>query len=145
MVKVLFDTSVLVAAFVRVHPKHISCTEWWQKVTTGEIKGIISNHTLAELYSVITSLPIQHRFSPTLAQQVITGSFKGFEAISLTTKEYRSVIRQVGKLNLTGAAIYDALIAKVFIKSNSDYLLTNNPDNFTRISEEIAQKIKIPQ
>ena len=144
MVKVLFDTSVLVAAFVRVHPKHIPCTEWWEKVTTGEIKGIISSHTLAELYSVITSLHMQHRFSPTLAQQVIIGNFKDFEEIALTTKEYRSVIRQVGKLNLTGTAIYDALIAKVFIKSNSDYLLTNNPNNFTCISEEIAKKIKVP-
>lgn len=145
MVKVLFDTSVLVAAFVKVHPQHKPCAAWWQKVQSAEIKGIISTHTLAELYSVLTRLPISPHISPTLAQQLIEENLKDFDIIPLTPEDYKTVIKQMVNLNLTGGAIFDALIAQVAVKINSDYLLTNNPNHFTRISAEIASKVILPQ
>ncbi len=144
MVKVLFDTSVLVAAFVKVHPQHGSCAVWWQKVQTAEIKGIISTHTLAELYSVLTRLPISPRISPTLAQQLIEENLKNFDIVPLTPEDYKIVIKQMVNLKLTGGAIFDALIAQIAIKTNCDYLLTNNPNHFTRISAEIAAKVTLP-
>jgi predicted nucleic acid-binding protein len=145
MVKVLFDTSVLVAAFVKVHPQHQPCASWWQKVQNGKIKGIISTHTLAELYSVLTRLPISPRISPTLAQQLIEQNLKDFDIIPLTPEDYKNVIKQMVNLKLIGGAIFDALIAQVAVKTNSDYLLTNNPNHFTRISMEIASKVILPQ
>ncbi|HEY9702670.1 MAG TPA: PIN domain-containing protein, partial [Allocoleopsis sp.] len=108
MVKVLFDTSVLVAAFVKVHPQHGPCAVWWQKVQNAEIKGIISTHTLAELYSVLTRLPISPRISPTLAQQLIEENLKNFDIVPLTPEDYKIVIEQMVNLKLTGGAIFDA-------------------------------------
>jgi predicted nucleic acid-binding protein len=144
MVNVLFDTSVLVAAFVRVHPKHASCSEWWQKVTREEINGVICTRTLGELYSVLTRLPIRPQISPTLAQQLIQENLKAFDVISLTSEDYQIAIAQMVELNLTGGGIYDALIARVADKIEIDCILTLNPKHFTRLSETITRRVIVP-
>ena len=56
--KVLFDTSVLVAAFEVSHSRHSVCLPWLQRAQEKEIDGYLSTHTLAELYSVLTRLPV---------------------------------------------------------------------------------------
>ncbi|WP_318729768.1 PIN domain-containing protein [Roseofilum sp. Guam] len=72
MVKVLFDTSILVSAFVVSHPHHQSCADWLDQAKVGEIDGFVATHTLAETYSVLTRLPLRPRISAHLAQQLIT-------------------------------------------------------------------------
>ncbi len=62
--KVLFDTSVLVAAFIANHPEHTDSLPWLQRVQAEKIAGFISAHTIAELYAVLTRLPRQPRISP---------------------------------------------------------------------------------
>ena len=57
--KVLFDTSVLVAAFEVSHPRHTACLPWLQQVQEEKIDGYLSTHTFAELYSVLTRLPVR--------------------------------------------------------------------------------------
>lgn len=144
MVKALFDTSVLVSAFLVNHPKHQSCTPWLHEVKTRQIQGTIATHTFAETYSVLTRLPISPRISPTIARQLIRENLKEFEVISLVAEDYQRVIDQMVVLNLTGGAIYDALIAQAAIKAKVDLLLTLNPDHFTRLGDEIAQLILVP-
>ncbi len=48
--KILFDTSVLVAALVQKHPKHERALPWLSKAIRNEFEFIVSSHTLAELY-----------------------------------------------------------------------------------------------
>ena len=144
MVKVLFDTSVLVAAFVKAHPQHSIAAQWWKKVNAGEIQGIVSTHSLAEVYAVLTRLPIQPRINPKIAQQMIQENLKDFQTVPLTSEDYHNVISEMVALNLTGGAIYDALIAQIAKKENVDCLLTFNPNHFTRLSEDIAQRVNIP-
>ncbi|MEC4892895.1 MAG: PIN domain-containing protein [Oscillatoria sp. PMC 1051.18] len=143
MVKVLFDTSILVASFLKAHPKHTLCANWWQKVRSGEIEGIIASHTLAETYSVLTRIPLRPRISPSVAQQLIQENLKEFEVISLAPPDYEIVIKQMVELNLTGGAIYDALIAQVALKAKVDRLLTLNPKHFTRLGENIANLVQV--
>ena len=50
--KILFDTSVLVAALINSHPRHESAIHWLQQVKLGEIEMVIATHTLAELYAM---------------------------------------------------------------------------------------------
>ena len=47
-------------------------------------------------------------------------------------------------LNLTGGAIYDALIAQAAIKAKVDQLLTLNPNHFTRLGNEVGRLILVP-
>ena len=56
---IYFDTSVLIASFVEDHPNFEKSFYWLEKVITGKEQGLISSHTLAELYSVLTALPVK--------------------------------------------------------------------------------------
>lgn len=142
--KALFDTSVLVAAFVTNHPKHEICLPWVSQVKTGRMQGFIATHTLAETYAVLTRLPIRPRISPQLAQRLMQENLAQFQVIPLAFEDYQTVIAQMVKQNLAGGSIYDALIAQVAIKAKVDRLLTLNPDHFTRLGEEIAQLVFVP-
>lgn len=62
--KVLFDTSVLVAALVKPHPAHTRAFPWLKKAKSGELTMIVSSHTLAEIYAVLTTLPVSPRITP---------------------------------------------------------------------------------
>lgn len=145
MVKGLFDTSILVAALIADHPKHSCCLPWLHKVKSGELIGVISTHTLAELYSVLTRSPLPQPIKPKLAQQLLTENLKSFENVSLSAEDYQATINRIVNLNLPGGAIYDALIAQAAIKSNVDILLTLNPKHFLRLGEEIAQWVTVPE
>jgi predicted nucleic acid-binding protein len=145
VVKTLFDTSVLVASFWVDHPKHRGSIFWLEQVKSGKIEGVISSHTLAEIYAVLTSLPVRPRISPTLAQQMSQENLARFEVISLTPEDYQMVVTQMVNLNLTGGAIYDALIAQAALIAKVAQLLTLNPNHFTRLGEEIARLVKVPE
>lgn len=67
--KVLFDTSVLVAAMVESHPGHRRALPWLQGAKSGRVTFLVTAHTLAELYAVLTRLPygaphLAHRCPP---------------------------------------------------------------------------------
>ncbi len=143
--RTLFDTSVLVAAFEVSHPRHTVCLPWLQQAQTEQIQGLIATHTLAEVYSVLTRLPVRPRISPEVAQRLITENLERFEVITLTTEDYQIVIAQMVNLNLTGGGIYDALIAQAAVKAEVNTLLTLNPNHFTRLGEDIARLVQVPQ
>jgi predicted nucleic acid-binding protein len=63
-VRVLFDTSMLVAALVRIHPRHSVALGWLSRALAGEITLIVAAHTLAELHATLTRLPPRCTASP---------------------------------------------------------------------------------
>ena len=95
MVKVLFDTSILIAGFVASHPHHQAALPWLQKAKTKEIEGIIATHTLAETYAVLTRLPIRPLIPPLLAQRLIQENLNNFKVISLSDHDSQKVIEQM--------------------------------------------------
>ena len=142
--KVFFDTSVLVAAFVETHPQNSDCLPWLDRVQTLEIQGVISAHTLAELFSVLTRLPRQLRIPPQLAQELMQINLQHFEKVPLQIEDYDWAIERMVCLKLSGGAIFDALIAAVVLKVEVDRLLTLNPKHFSRLGVEIASIVQIP-
>lgn len=142
--RVLFDTSVLVAALVINHPQHSVCVSWLEQTKSDGIQGLISTHTLAETYSVLTSLPLSPRIAPELAQRLITDNLQQLEIVSLTPEDYQTAIARMVNLNLTGGGIYDALIAQAALKAAAGILLTLNPRHCTRLGEEVANRVQVP-
>lgn len=140
MVKILFDTSVLIAAFIANHPQHQSCQLWVQSVKDKTVNGIIGTHTLAETYSVLTRLPINPPISAKLAKRLIQENLNDFTIVSLNDKDYLEVIEKMVNLNLIGGAIYDAIIERAALKISADKILTLNPNHFTRLQEKIKFK-----
>ena len=141
MVKILFDTSVLVAAILVKHPHHFPCCSWLEKVKISQIEGFIVTHTLAELFSVISSFPSQPRFSP---QRLIQENLKEFQIISLTEYDYYEAIENMVNLGFTGGAIYDSLIAYSALKIEADKILTLNAKHFLRLGDSISELVEVP-
>ena len=143
--KILFDTSVLVAALINSHPRHESAIHWLQQVKLGEIEMVIATHTLAELYAVLTRLPLKVRIAPNVARRLINESVSSnSKQIPLSTKDYEETIRQVSNKGLSGGIIYDALIAKVAFKAKVDILLTFNLKHFQRVWQGDETVLRVP-
>jgi len=143
--KVLFDTSVIVAASLPQHPSHAPCFAQLQAAKLLQIHGCLSTHSLAEVYSVLTRMPSQPRMSPTEAKTLIERCLQYLEAIPLQTADYQSAIAQVTALKLPGGGIFDALIAQAALKVSADRILTLNPSHFTRLDAAIAQITRVPE
>lgn len=63
--RLFFDTSTLVAAMVEGHPSHSAALPWLQRVKVDT--GLVAAHTLAELYAILTRLPVSPRIPPAMA------------------------------------------------------------------------------
>jgi predicted nucleic acid-binding protein len=144
-VKVLFDTSVMVAALLPKHQSHSGCFTQLQVAQSGQIQGCLSTHSLAELYSVMTRMPVQPRISPRDANTLLDRCLQYLDAIPLEVVDYKAAIMQMTTLRLSGGGIFDALIAQAALKVSVDRILTLNPGHFIRLDPAIARITQVPQ
>jgi predicted nucleic acid-binding protein len=143
--KILFDTSMLVAGMVEPHAMHKTALPWLKRAWAGEFSFFVATHTLAELYAVLTSLPVSPRISPGVARRLVHENVATrAKAISLSAVDYGAVIRRMADLGLSGGIIYDGLAARAAQKAKVDHLLTLNPDDFKRVWPEGASLIVKP-
>jgi len=143
--KVLFDTSVLVAALIETHPFHEPAFNRLEKVSDKSHTGVVSAHSIAELYAVLTRLPVYPAISPQAAQQLIKESVINlFEVVSLTAKDYEAVIEHLANIGIIGGAIYDGLIMAVALKEDVDLVVTLNEKDFQRVYPTLADKVVSP-
>jgi len=132
--KVLFDTSVLVAGMVAPHPMHAKAVSWIRRAKAGEITMFVSCHTLAELYAVLTTLPVSPRISPDMAWRLIHENLeKTANVVPLGPKDYADTLRQMKDSGFSGGIVYDALIFKAALKAGVETLLTLNAADFSRM------------
>ena len=132
--KVLFDTSVLIAAMVESHQKHQVALPWLQRSKRGDIETVVAAHTLAECFAVLTTLPVRPRIGTGIAQKMISVNIEQTARIvSFSDKDYKIVIKQMSEKGLAGGIIYDALITRVALKSGVDQLLTMNISHFEKL------------
>ena len=145
MTKVLFDTSVLVASLVAAHPSHAAAVRWHDRALRGRIGFLVASHTLAELYAVLSRLPVSPIITPLLARHLVEQNV-GSRAriVTLGAADYRSVLENVAGLGLSGGIVYDALVARAAVKSSADVLLTLNADHFRRVWPDAGSRIRTP-
>jgi len=145
--KILFDTSLIVAAFVDTHPTHERAFPWIKRSKAKEFELVVAGHSLAELYAVLSTLPIKPRIPPSVAWRLIHENIdieSTAKIISLTPAEHISTIRRMSDLGMVGGAVYDALIAKVAQKSSVERLITLNTEHFRRVWPEGKKIIFLP-
>jgi len=115
------------------------------KATRGEIEGCIGTHTLAELYAILTSLPVQKKVPSTDVWRLIQDSvLSSFEIVQLTKADYQFVLESLSQNNIRGGTTYDALIAHAAYKANVDKLLTLNQNHFKRVYPSLSSIIEEP-
>ena len=67
------------------------------------------------------------------------------EPVPLLTQEYQKAIALMTTLKLGGGGIFDAVIAQAALKVEADCILTLNPKDFTRLGDEIAVLVQMPE
>lgn len=143
--RVLFDTSVLVAALLAPHPRHSLALPWLKQAKDGEIEFLVSTHSLAELYSTLSSIPVKPKIEPAVAWRLVEENVaSSAQLVSLTADDYTETIRRIAGLGLPSGVIYDALIAKAAEKSRAERLLTFNEKDFRRAWPEGQSILLVP-
>lgn len=132
---VLCDTSVLVAGMVEQHVHHSETLPIIEGILKGRFKGLISAHSLAECYSVLTTLRDLPPMPPSQAREVVEKNLlEAFQVIGLSVEDYRRALRLVSEPGLRGAAIYDALILQAALRGKVSVIITWDKRDFTRLA-----------
>lgn len=143
--KVFLDTSVLVAAMVEAHPAHEKSLLWLQRIKKGVDSGLVSAHSVAELYAILTTLPVKPRISPVIAHKLIQlNVFDLCKVAPLAAEDYRTVTRHLSEEGIIGGVTYDAIILYTAIKEKADRVVTLNESDFRRIYPQLAEQIISP-
>ncbi|MFP4067441.1 MAG: type II toxin-antitoxin system VapC family toxin [Spirochaetaceae bacterium] len=125
--RVLFDTSVLVAALVDQLSNHQSAFGVFDSYTRDENEGYCSTHALSETYSALTALPLPRRISSVEARMLIEESILGrLEIVELNNVDYMNAIENVSVRGLTSGIIYDALHVEAAKKASCSRIYTYN-------------------
>jgi len=140
--KVLFDSSVLIAAFIESHPKHKSALALLIKAKDKEFELFVSSHTILEIYSVLTSAPFKPKITPLIAKQLIENNIKNIaKTVYLTDDNYFAIVEKMSNSNLSGGIVYDAIIVECALKAKVDEVLTINPKDFLRLTNALPIKV----
>lgn len=143
---VYFDTNVLVAASVRAHPHHGPASHLLHAARSGQVKGCVSTHGLAEFYSVLTRTLFKPRIQPSDAGRFVDDNILPWcELIPLGADDYKEVLRSSVSRGLVGGAIFDMLHLRAAGKANCDRIYTFNIREFQSLAPpELASKIVVP-
>ncbi len=144
--KVLMDTSTLVAAMLPDHVHHVDSHAWLSQAKAEAFGFFVSAHSLAELYAVLTRLPRSPRIKANEALQLIQDNVSSVATVvTLGGDDYVSLIEQLAQLNVSGGAVYDGVIAKAAETAGVDRLLTLNRPHFQQVWPTGASKVISPQ
>lgn len=139
--KLFFDTSVLVPVFLTKHVHHtVSKAAFQQERREDRSCGA---HSLAEFYATFTGFT--NKFSAD-RDDVLVSIGEVLERVSivaLTADEYVLAIQGAARDGVTGATIYDALLARSAIKAQADVIYTWNLKRFQQFPE-IRSRVRTP-
>jgi predicted nucleic acid-binding protein len=130
---------------IEAHPHHARALPWVQRIKVRADIGVVAAHSLAEVYAILTRLPVQPRIGPPVAQRLIKQNITDVcEIVALTEGEYQELIDHLASHNVQGGATYDALILHTAAKAAIDHIVTFNIDDFRRVYPALAAKLIEP-
>ncbi|MEO1633593.1 MAG: PIN domain-containing protein [Cyanobacteria bacterium J06631_9] len=139
--KVLYDTSVLVAALLVEHSNHDKALPLLELAKRGDAEGYLSTHSLAELYAVMTRLPEPLKVLPDEAKALIEDLLTYLKPVPLEADDYQKAIARLMTLKMIGGVVFDAIIAQAALKAGVTRLITLNAKDFVRLGDEIAEML----
>jgi len=143
--KIFCDTSVLVAACVRQHPHFARTRNVVEAVVSGRDEGVISAHSLGEMYSALTNLPLAPRILPAEAERIILTNVKcHFRLQQVTPAMYGAAIGACVQHAFVGGKVYDALLIECARKTACERIYTFNVADFRRLAPDLADRIAAP-
>lgn len=98
------DTSIVVAGFASWHEGHHSADAVLAR------RPRVPAHVLLETYSVLTRLPPPHRAPSAIVAAFLAERFRQ-APLTLPARAYPQLLALVSEAEITGGAIYDAVVA----------------------------------
>ena len=144
-VSVFLDTNILVYAHDELSPFHNKCALLLDSVINNEIKGIIAEQNVMELYRILTNAAAMegkpltpHEAKSLIDATYLSGNFK----IAYPTK--RTLKRTIELANLkrvSSAKIFDVRLYVQALQHRPTYFVTYNIDDFIKLGD---LTLKIP-
>ena len=134
--RVALDTSVLVPAVVAAHSRHARTRVWMDAIVAGEIQGVASWHAMAELWAVLTRLPLAPPLSGERARLIVERLKKHLRLVSPGAAVYEQALERCAELGLRSGAVFDAMHLVTAELERADILLTFNRRHFERLARE---------
>jgi len=132
--RVVFDTSSIIPALVKAHPRHAAAHSCLKKAIRKEFEFLVAAHSLAESFAVLTTLPVSPKILPNTALHLLEKNVSDHaKVVSLSARDYLRIIRRLASLGLPGGIIYDGLVLAAGEKAKADIILTYNDRDFQRL------------
>ena len=143
--KVLFDTSVIVAAHLPSHADYPNSRFWLERARQNAFEFVVAAHTLLETFSVLTRLPLTPRIMPSTALEFIeTNVLSTAKIVALTAGDYQDLLKSLAITGTGGGVVYNSLLVKAAELAQVDVLLILNLKHFERIWPANNAKIHTP-
>jgi predicted nucleic acid-binding protein len=140
--KEFLDTSVLIGAFWRGHPHHEASLKVVSAAT--KRKSACAAHTLTEVYSTMTALPVKDVIPPDQALLFVQETRERCTIVTLGEDEYFRTIQQAAARGLVSGRIYDALLLQCAAKVKAETIYTWNLKHFRAIRPDQAERMRTP-
>lgn len=131
------DTSVWVAAFCTSHPLHATAHRW---LAAALKKGrpVVAQHSLWEIYAVLTRLPGAWRLTPAEAGRLIAENVLPHADVAATpAPATRAILGDLTALGIEGGAAYDGIIAAALRRAGAARVATFNRSHFARCAPDL--------
>ena len=137
-----FDTSVLVAAFCYGHVHHLPSVKRF--AAAEKRNSACGIHSLAEVYAVMTALPVKPMIPPEQALLFVEEVRNRLTLISLSADEYFATIQDASARSFTGGRVYDALLLACAAKCKAQAVYTWNLKHYQSLAPGLAPRIQTP-
>lgn len=142
---VFCDTSVLVAACIRTHPHYERARPVLESIAEGKDVGVASAHSLAEMFSALTSVPVTPRILPSEARAIVaTNVQRHFRFVDITVAMYERAMEICVGRGLGGGRVYDALLIECARLAEAERMYTFNLQDFRRLAPDLADRLAAP-
>jgi predicted nucleic acid-binding protein len=140
--KEFFDSSVLVAAFWAGHHDHEASLNLLAKAN--QRQSACAAHSLAEVYAVMTALPVRPAIPPEQALLFVRSARERLTVVTLDENDYVETMQRTAELGFTGGRIYDALLLKCAWKIKARTIYTWNLKYFLALDPGQAGRVRTP-
>jgi len=141
-VRSFLDTSVLVAAFHVDHPHHQPSFDLF--VHCKKKDAGCGLHSLAEVYTTLTSLPPPRRASGDQALLFIGNIRERLTVVGLDEAEHLQLLEDAATAGVRGGALYDTLLGHCALKVGAKIIYTWNTRDFLRLPVAIDGRVRTP-
>ena len=142
-VKYFLDTSVFVAAFWGDHPEHESSVRLVRKATRET--AACAAHTVAEVYSTMTRLPVKPAIPAEQAVLFIRQIREKFNVVALTETEHFETVERLAAQGVARSYIFNGLIVAAAAKSKAEWIYTWDVDEFQLVAPAgVRNRIRRP-